>query len=131
MGPQPISLLSGVCTQVYLISQTCSIIPVAKLRAHTARCKLLIAFEKKVQQSVNQGITRRDQWTKTKGMSNSIVLKQALFRGRELSVIVAVLGRSRFGPPVRRERCVRKRGESREGRTQPLLTVTDDGHFTG
>jgi hypothetical protein len=37
-------------------------------------------------------------------MSNSIVLKQASFRGRELIVIVAALGRSSSGPSGRRKK---------------------------
>jgi len=37
-------------------------------------------------------------------MSNSIVLKQASFRGRELIVIVAALGRPNSGPSGRKEK---------------------------
>jgi hypothetical protein len=37
-------------------------------------------------------------------MSNSIVLKQALFRNRELIVIVAALDTSYPGPPGRRRK---------------------------
>jgi len=46
----------------------------------------------------------------TKGMSNSIVLKQALFRSRELIVIVAALDRSSSGPSGKKS----KRKEVRE-----------------
>jgi hypothetical protein len=65
-------------------------------------------------------------------MSNSIVLKQALFRGRELIVIVAALGRSSSGPSGKKRK--RKRVESRVAYVQPIaddrqVIVTSPGEL--
>jgi hypothetical protein len=65
-------------------------------------------------------------------MSNSIVLKQASFRGRELIVIVAALGRSCSGPSGKKRNM--KRVESRVAYVQPIaddrqVIVTSPGEL--
>jgi hypothetical protein len=53
----------------------------------------------KLHQSVRKGCWRVPK-TETTRMNNSIVLKRALLRGRELIVIVAILGRALVRPAV-------------------------------
>ena len=60
------------------------------------------------------------------------MLKQALFRGRELIVIVAALGRSSSGPSGKKRK--RKRVESRVAYVQPIadgrwVIVTSPGEL--